>query len=303
MKSTSVRRMTLSAAVATALAAVAACGSPGPSGDGLAGGNTAEEQTTRVSPVAALRSAEKSTAGAESAKVRSTTTVGSVMSMTAEGSLGWGDGITGTLTLTYTGGTAADAMRRLGSTSMQARYLSDAYYARMGDIFAEQAGGKHWIKYAYDDLAGLGGSSGVYIKDQMRNSTPEQSVKLLLASGDVRKVGEERVSGKNTTHYTGTVEVADLVTRSSHLDASRLADLKKQLDQAGITTETVDIWVNDQDLLVKKVEKGDTANGTMTSTAYYSDYGVWVSVQEPPAADTEDFKALIAKQGGSGPTS
>ncbi|MER6527673.1 hypothetical protein [Streptomyces sp. NPDC001508] len=301
MKSTSVRRMTLSTAVVTALAAVAACGSPGPSGDGSAGGKAAKEGATRVSPVAALRSAEKSTAGAESAKVRSTTTVGSVMSMTADGSLDWGDGITGTLTLTYTGGTAADTMRRLGSASMQARYLSDAYYAGVSDTFAEKAGGKHWIRYAYDDLAGLGGSSGVYLKDQMRTSTPDQSVKLLLASGDVRKVGEEKVSGRNTTHYAGTVEVADLVTRGSHLDASRLADLKKQLDQAGITTETVDIWVDDQNLLVKKMEKGDTANGTMTSTAYYSDYGVRVSVQEPPAADTEDFKALIAQQGGSGP--
>lgn len=308
MKSTSVRRMTLSTAVAAALAAVAACGSPGPAGggspgEGLSGGDAAEKHATRVSPVAALRSAEKSTAGAESARVRSTTTVGSVMSMTAEGSLGWADGITGTLTLTYTGGTAADAMRRLGSTSMQARYLPDAYYARMSDAFAEQAGGKHWIKYAYDDLADLRGSSGVYLKDQMRNSTPEQSVKLLLASGDVRKVGEEKVSGRNTTHYAGTVQVADLVTRGSRLDASRLADLKKQLDQAGITTETVDIWVDDRDLLVKKVEKGDTANGTMTSTAYYSDYGVRVSVEEPPPADTEDFKTLVARQSGSRPAS
>ncbi|MGW3953384.1 hypothetical protein ACWEKM_21280 [Streptomyces sp. NPDC004752] len=304
MKSKAVRRITLSTAVAVALSAVAACGLSGSSGaspDGLAGGDRAAgKSATRVSPIAALRSAEKSTDRAESAKVRSTTTMGSLMSMTADGSLGWGGGVTGTLTITYTGGTVAEAMRRLGSPSMQARYLSDAYYARMSDTFAERMGGKHWIEYAYDDLADLGGGSGGYLKDQMRNSTPDQSVKLLLASGDVRKAGEETVSGQHTTHYSGTVEVADLATRNSHLGAGRRADLKKQLDQAGITTETVDIWVNDQNLLVKKVEQGDTANGTMTSTAYYSDYGVRVSTQKPPATDTQDFKALIGKQGGSG---
>ncbi len=126
----------------------------------------------------------------------------------------------------------------------------------MGDAFAEQAGGKHWIKYAYDDLESLGGGSGAYLKDQMQNTTPNQSVKLLLASGDVRKVGEEKVRGQETTHYSGTVDVADLASQNSNLDRSQLDDLKKQLEQAGVSTETVDIWVDDQDLLVKKVEKG-----------------------------------------------
>ncbi|MFI5687796.1 hypothetical protein [Streptomyces sp. NPDC051636] len=305
MKSTTARRVTLSIAVVTALTGVAACGSSdGGSGKGdKAGGKS----VTHVSPIAALRSAEKSTDRAESAKVRSSTTVGDAMSMTADGALAWGDGLRGNLTITYTGGQMADAMRQLGSTSMEARYLPDAYYAKMSEKFAEQTGGKHWIKYAYDDLAKLAGGSGAYLKDQMQNTTPNQSVKMLLASGDVKKVGEEKVSGVHTTHYSGTVNVADLADKSSNLSASQLADLKKQLDQAGVTTDTVDIWINDQDLLVKKIEKADTANGAMTSTAYYTDYGVKVSAQEPPASDTKDFKDLMKSSGtvsgGTGTTS
>ena len=31
----------------------------------------------------------------------------------------------------------ADTMRQMGATSMEARYLPDAYYARMGDSFAD----------------------------------------------------------------------------------------------------------------------------------------------------------------------
>jgi hypothetical protein len=166
----------------------------------------------------------------------------------------------------------------------------------MGDKFAEQSGGKHWIKYAYDDLADLAGGSGAYLKDQMQNTTPNQSVKLLLASGDVKKVGEEKVRGENTTHYSGTVDVADLAGKSSSLSEDQLADLKRQLQQAGVTTETVDIWVNDEDLLVKKVEEGELATGSMSSTAYYSDYGVDVSTEEPSASDTADFKDLMRTQ-------
>ncbi|MFI8530859.1 hypothetical protein ACIGMX_11460 [Streptomyces aquilus] len=301
MKSTSVRRMALAIAATTALTGLAACSSAGDSGgsdkdDQASGGG---KGVTKVSPIAALRSAEKSTDAADSAQVESTTVMGSMMSMTADGALGWADGISGTLTIEYTGGTMADTMRQLGTTKMEARYLPDAYYAKMGDAFAEQAGGKHWIRYDYDDLADLAGGSGAYLKDQMQNTTPNQSVKLLLASGDVKKVGEEKVRGKDTTHYSGTVDVADLAGKNSSLSKSQLADLKKQLEQAGVTTETVDIWVDDQDLLVKKVEKGQMATGELTQTAYYSDYGVKVSAEKPPAGDTEDFKTLLEKQGGT----
>ncbi|MFE9685641.1 hypothetical protein [Streptomyces sp. NPDC006285] len=297
MMSSIVRRVTVSIAAAAALTGVAACGgsdSDGGSGDS---GKGADGAKTRANPVAALLSVEKSTDKADSAKVESTTTMGTMMSMKADGALGWADGLTGNLTITYTGGTMADQMRQLGTTSMEARYLPDAYYAKMGDKFAEQSGGKHWIKYGYEDLARLGGGSGAYMKDQMQNTTPNQSVKLLLASGDVRKVGEEKVRGEDTTHYSGTVDVADLAAdQSSNLSAKQLADLKRQLEQAGVTTETIDIWVNDENLLVKKAEKGELATGSMSSTAYYSDYGVEVFAEEPAASDTADFTDLMQTQ-------
>ncbi|MFE7167229.1 hypothetical protein [Streptomyces sp. NPDC057616] len=301
MKSTTARQVGLAVAVLTALSGLAACSSS----DSSAGGKddkASGKGATHVSPVAALRSAERTTDGADSAKVESTTTMGSLMAMKADGALGWADGLTGNLTITYTGGSMADTMRRLGTTSMQARYLPDAYYAKMGDRFAQQAGGKHWIRYGYDDLAALGGSSGAYLKDQMQNTTPNQSVKLLLASGDVRKVGSEQVRGVDTTHYSGTVDVADLAGKNSSLSASQLAGLKKQLTQAGVTTETVDIWVDGKDLLVKKVEKGRMSAGEYSQTAYYSDYGVKASAERPPAGDTEDFRQLLKKQelNGSG---
>ncbi|MFI1766752.1 hypothetical protein ACH41H_32510 [Streptomyces sp. NPDC020800] len=293
MKSTTVRRVALSAVVVTTLTGLAACGSQ----DAGKGDKAAGRSVTHVSPLAALLSADKSTDKAESAKVRSTTSIGDAMSMTANGALAWGQGLRGNLTITYTGGQMAEVMRKAGSSSMEARYLPDAYYARMSEKFAQQFG-KHWIRYAYDDLAKLGGSSGAYLKDQLQNTTPNQSVKLLLASGDVKKVGQEKVSGAEATHYSGTVDVARLAGKNSHLTADQLAGLKKQLSQAGVSTETIDIWVDGQDLLVKKVEKADMANGTMTNTAYYSDYGVKVTAEAPPAGDTKDFTDL-AKSGGT----
>ncbi|MER6165797.1 hypothetical protein [Streptomyces violaceorubidus] len=287
MTGTRARRTVVSVGVSAALACVTACtGSGGSDGSGddappaASAGSIAPSASAPPSsrppavtgPSAdALRSVERATGRAGSARVESTTVMGSELSLEAAGALGWDDGLTGTLTITYTGGTTAETMRRLGTTAMEARYLPDAYYARMGDEFAERLDGRHWIKYVYEDLEDLDGGAGDDFAEQMRNTTPHRAVKLLLTAEDLRRVGEETTRGRRTTHWSGTV--------------------------GGATEQTVDIWVDDRDLLVKKVERGRTKTGELTQTAYYGDYGVAVSAERPPAADTADFKELLASQG------
>ncbi|MEU0942766.1 LppX_LprAFG lipoprotein [Streptomyces canus] len=273
------KRTTVWLTTAAALAGLAACTSSGSSD------RPEERRRTASAPAAlpALHTAERSTERARTARVRSTTVMGTQLSLTADGVLAWRDGLSGSLTLDYTGGTAAETMRALGVTSMEARYLADAYYARMGDTFAAKTGGKHWLRYAYDDLKNLGG--GADLADQMRSTTPNQSVRLLLDSADVRELGRETVDGQATTHYAGTVDVEDVTD----------TELRQRLQNADVTAETLDIWVNDKNLLVKKVEKTSTANGRVTQTAHYSDYGVKVAVRKPPAADTADFKSLLSQ--------
>ncbi|MFE1841406.1 hypothetical protein [Streptomyces sviceus] len=279
------KRTTVWLTTTAALAGLAACTSSGSSD------RPEERERTASAPASlpALRTAERSTERARTARVRSTTVMGTQLSLTADGVLAWRDGLSGSLIIDYTGGTAAETMRALGVTSMEARYLADAYYARMGDTFAAKTGGKHWLRYAYDDLRNLGG--GADLADQMRSTTPNQSVRLLLDSGDVRELGRETVEGQATTHYAGTVDVEDVTD----------TELRQRLRSADVTAETLDIWINDENLLVKKVEKTSTANGRVTQTAHYSDYGVKVAVQKPPAADTEDFKSLLS-QSSTNPT-
>jgi hypothetical protein len=289
------RAVRWSVAVVLALAGTAACTAGehgehgGPSG-GHGGPNGGHTPKPRV--VAALRAAERALGETASARVRSTTEMGADLSMTANGVLGWRGGTRGTFTITYTGGTTAEVMRELGTTSMEARYLSDAYYAHMGEKFAEQTGGRHWIRYGYDDLADLGGP-GADLAGRMRTTTPGQSVRLLLASGAAEQAGEETVAGRATTHYTATVRVADLAAGA----------LKEQLSRAGVTTGTVDVWIDGRGLLVKKRERGTTPSGSYTQTAYYSDYGVKVTADRPPAGDTEDFTKLLARQSATAPAS
>lgn len=283
-------------AAAAALTSIAACS--GSDGSGGSGSDKAGA-VFKASPVAALKQVQQKTGGAQSAKVEGTTEMGDTMSMKQSGAIGWSDGLSGALTITYTGGTMGDALKQAGGDgSVEARYFKDEYYANMGDAMAANLGGKHWIRYSYEDLAELGGASGDVMKDQIQNSTPEQGVKALLASGDVKKVGQEDVRGVSATHYSGTVDVADLTAKNSELDAKQLAAFKEQLALAGVTTQTVDIWVDKNDLLVKKTERGEMKTGTFNSTLFYSDYGTEVPAEKPAASDTVDFKEML-KQGGT----
>lgn len=297
MNRTTLRRTGLSIAVAAALTGLTACGSGGSDGSSDKADGDGGKGGIKVSPIAALRSVEKSTDKADTARVDGSTTMGSLSSMDMEGVMGWSDGITGNVTVTFTGGSQAQQMKQLGQTKLDYRYLKNGFYANMGDRFAAEAGGgKHWLEYDYDTLAEMSGAAGEAFQDQMQNTTPNQSVKMLLASGDVKRVGEEEVRGTKTTHYSGKVDIADFTAKNSDLDADQMSELKKQFQQAGMDTETIDIWVNDDDLLVKKTEKADTKNGPFSQTAYYSDYGTPLTVEKPPASDTMSFKDLLAKQ-------
>ncbi|MBV7244902.1 MULTISPECIES: hypothetical protein [unclassified Streptomyces] len=296
MRTSTARRMGTALAAAAALTSIAAC-----SGSDSSGGSGSDKAgaVSKASPVAALKQVQQKTGGAQSAKVEGTTEMGDTMSMKQSGAIGWSDGLSGALTITYAGGTMGDALKQAGGDgSVEARYFKDEYYANMGDAMAANLGGKHWIRYSYEDLAELGGASGDVMKDQIQNSTPEQGVKALLASGDVKKVGQEDVRGVSATHYSGTVDVADLTAKNSALDAKQLAAFKEQLALAGVTTQTVDIWVDKNDLLVKKTERGEMKTGTFNSTLFYSDYGTEVPAEKPAASDTVDFKEML-KQGGT----
>ena len=116
----------------------------------------------------------------------------------------------------------------------------------------------------------------------MQNTTPNQSVKLLLASGDVKKVGTGE--GARRGHHALLGHGGRGRPRRHELQPhrSQLADLKKQLTRAGVTTETVDIWVDGRGPPGQEDGEGpDDASGEYTQTAYYSDYGVKVYATEP----------------------
>ena len=278
-------------------AGLTACGGSGGTDSGGGSKDKGEGLSPAQVAVSELEQASKSTEGKESAKVEGDQKQGTPqgeISTKTEGSIDWsGGGTTAEMTVTQQGA-GASALPTSGKP-MPARYTEDAMYVNLGDQFASTAGkGKHWMKYDYDRLAKQAGPSGALIKDQMQNNNPARSVDLLLASGKVKKVGSETVRGKKTDHYSGTVEVAELARmQSKNLSEKELDQLSDQLEQQGFDTEKVDLWIDGDDLIVKKQERAKGKNGNLDSTVYYSDYGTDVSVEAPAASDTLAFEDAL----------
>ena len=160
-------------------------------------------------------------------------------------------------------------------------------YVNMGAAGAKEFGGKHWLKMDFSKL----GAVGKALADSVNKSNsqdPATSVKLLTASGDVKRVGTEVVDGVSTTRYSGTVDLKKLA--SSDPDLKTIAD---QAAKTGMTTEKVDMWVNDQNLPVKFHETATTSQGAVDITIDYSDFSnTPVTITVPPASDTEDLASL-----------
>lgn len=291
-------RITAAMAGVVLMAGLTACGSGGGTSDNGGG----SDRGNALSPMAALKLASDRTEQQKSAHIEVSTKMGTPngpQTSDGEGAMDWSEGgITGEMTITQQGGALSGSP--VAGKPMTARYTADAMYMNMGDQFAATAGGgAHWIKYDYEALAEKTGASGAFLKDQLQNNNPSRSVQLLLATGKVKEVGTETVRGEQATHYSGTLKVAEMARmQSTEMSEAELQQLQQQLEAAGMDTEKIDLWINEDDLLVKKTETADTDNGPYESTAFYSDYGVEVAVQVPAAGDTKDFQELTGASMG-----
>lgn len=304
------RFKTAAAAVASgSLLALAACGPLGSSAsdskdggrkaDSTASAGGGDQQSGIAHAITALDLVKKKTSDAHSAKIQEKITVGTTMSISSSGAMDWTDGLQGAMSIRYDGGSAAQKLKDAGlDGTMQARYLPDAFYANMGPAMAEQLDGKHWIMYRYEDLGKLTGGSGTFMKDALQNGNPVKGVNAALASPDVKNLGSATVHGVQTTHYHSTLTADEITgkTVGANLSAADKADLKAVLDKAGITSETVDLWVSQDNLPVQVTTKATTATGVITTTCYYSDFNTPVHTTAPAASDTADFADLLKQQ-------
>ncbi|MFI6767350.1 hypothetical protein [Streptomyces sp. NPDC050355] len=179
------------------------------------------------------------------------------------------------------------------------RLVGGSLYLGGGKDAAAAMGGKRWIKFPmkHKDTGPAGGFGGMR---RQADQDPAAQASLLPQSDDVKKVGEETVDGVRTTHYSGTVAVADLLTKRaarSALTAERRKKAVEQYRQLGVNELKLDMWVGPDDRMVKFRERARATQGPLDVTIRFFDINKPVRVQAPPASETMDLAQKLKEAG------
>ncbi|MFE7167230.1 DUF1396 domain-containing protein [Streptomyces sp. NPDC057616] len=185
---------------------------------------------------------------------------------------------------------------------VEIRLVDKAMYIGGNADMAKEMDGKTWIKF---DMSALGADKEMNA-DQLgagqADKNPASESTFLTGSKDVKKVGTETVGGVKTTHYKGTVTVADL--KASLKDESKTVREQRekslqQYEKMGIDSMTMDMWIDGDDHTKQFRMRGEADKGPMDMTILFLDYNKPVTVTAPPAKDTADLAEMM-KQAQSG---
>jgi hypothetical protein len=171
--------------------------------------------------------------------------------------------------------------------------LDDTIYMK-SPALAQLAHGKPWIKISLTELGSKSGLNLDSLVKQAQQNNPADQTRLLTASKDVSKVGTETIDGVQTTHYAGTVNVRDGLTK---FDAKTREQFQQLYQKLGTDKVGFDVWVDGDSLARKMINKITTSQGQVNTTILFRDYGKPVTITAPPASEVG---VLPAFGGGAG---
>lgn len=294
-------RMLTGIAGAALLAGTAACGSEDGSSEGRA---TDGQNGTDTS--AALQAAAESTAEMHSARFEGEMNAPAAAGgqLTMEGVMSWEP----TLSMEMTTSGEQLAQTPGAPEEIVVRWIDNVMYMGMGPEFGAEMDGREWLSM---DLAAIAEESGdPAVADAMSmglestNQDPAQQMAMLLNSPGIEEVGEETLDGVETRHYAGTMSVEDALTgdqggATELLTGEELEQLVEMMEQQGIESYDIDVWIDENDLPVQVRQSYDTDQGPVEYEVRYSDFNTEVAVEEPAAGTVVDFVELMAELGAT----
>ncbi|WP_407560539.1 DUF1396 domain-containing protein [Streptomyces sp. 184] len=296
MRSTFVRGGAALGAAALAVTAFTACGDDD-GGDGKAGGREGGNagQPVDVSPAAAVRKATEKAEKLTSLEYRMAGEVPGEGTMEGTGAISM-DPPAMQMKMAVDGATADE------SGEVEIRLVDDAMYMNAGEEAAAEMDGKTWLKIGMSDDE-AGGGENPLLELEGAEDNPADEAQMMNAAEDLEKVGEEKVEGVQTTHYSGTVSVADLRAELKNEDAETRKKRQKSIDEMaelGVDEFTMDMWIDAKDHTKQFRMQAETKEGPLDTTMTFLSYNEPVTVKAPPASETADMSgAMQETEGGA----
>jgi hypothetical protein len=249
------------------------------------------EESPEMTPAAAVAKAAKNTEDITSLQYRMKGTVPESGRVEGEASM--------RLKPTIAMSMKMQAPEQAAGETVEIRLVDKTMYLGGGAEMAKEMDGKRWLKFD------LSGSDAAKDLDKMGSTSqaeqnPAAESTFLTGAKDVKKVGSEKVEGVETTHYTGTVTLAEL--RASLKDSKgetreQREKSIKQYEKLGVDKLTMDMWVDGEDHTKQFRMKGQADKGPMDMTITFLDYNKPVTVKAPPAGEVADLGEMFKELG------
>lgn len=283
-----------------AMGMLVACGGDDKEEDASSGGKKTSKTSDKKDlpqPIDALRVAYRKTVSEESARMKFTTVMsGMPTGQTVDGVAQEGEfRVTGT-GIASLGGKASRftmVMDTLGS--FEVRRVDDVVYQKMPrEMTAEIPGNKPWVAMDldtfYEDQVGASYS-------ELEATNPTGQLEALKDVGSVKKIGEEKVRGADTTHYRAVTDLKE-AAKDGGPDVRKAYE--KMMEQLGTSKLPTEVWIDEEGRARRfqmdtttKVPTPDPATGEITEmevqmsiTQEMFDFGTPINVSPPPQDKT-----------------
>jgi hypothetical protein len=173
-----------------------------------------------------------------------------------------------------------------GSISMV--FIDSVLYMKLP---AELEPGKPWVKIDANSDNPVAKSLGGINEQLSKNADPRAALQEFEKSGEITSTKKETLDGKETTHYTITVDVQKMADNQSDPTQKKLM---QDAIAGGMKDFPVDVWVDEEDLPVRFLMETPTPDGQggMTKVKVQVDYTDWgkpVEIAPPPADQTAEL--------------
>jgi hypothetical protein len=168
--------------------------------------------------------------------------------------------------------------------------LDNVFYIKLPQ---ELEPGKSWLKIDANDKSNpMAQALGGMTEQMSKNADPRATLEQFEKAGEITDTKEEELDGKQTTHYTITVDVEKLAANQEDPTMKSAMD---QAIQSGLKDFPVDVWIDEDDLPVRFTMDMPTPNPASGKTESvkmqidYTDWGKPVDITAPAADEIAEF--------------